>query len=75
MCIRDRFSMFAGGATSIGLFFIPVFNSALLISTVLSGAISAAGIAVTVCVNVAFTALLVFLLALMFNSEKIMFNR
>lgn len=69
------FSMFAGGATSIGLFFIPVFNSALLISTVLSGAISAAGIAVTVCVNVAFTALLVFLLALMFNSEKIMFNR
>lgn len=69
------FSMFAGAVASIGLYFIPVFNSALVISTVLSGAVSGAGIAITVCVNVAFAALLVFVLTKMFNSERIMFNK
>lgn len=69
------FSMFAGAVASIGLYFIPVFNSALVISTVLSGTVSVAGIAVTICVNVAFAALLVLVLTRMFNSEKIMFNR
>ncbi|MDE7379843.1 MAG: ABC transporter permease [Clostridia bacterium] len=69
------FSMFASGVPSIGLYFIPVFNSALAISSVLSGAISGAAIAITVCVNVAFAALLVFLLTLMFKSERIMFNK
>ena len=69
------FSMFAASVASIGLYFIPVFNSALVISTVLSGAVSGAGIAITVCTNVAFAALLVFVLTKMFNSEKIMFNK
>lgn len=69
------FSMFASGISSIGLYFIPVFNSALAISSVLSGAISGAAIAITVCVNVAFAALLVFVLTLMFKSERIMFKR
>lgn len=69
------FSMFASGLSSIGLFFIPLFNSALVISSVLSGAVSGAAVAITVCVNIAFTALLVFLLTLMFKSERIMFNK
>ncbi len=69
------FSMFAGGLTSLGLYFIPVFNSATVISSVMSGAMSAAGVAITVCVNVAVAALLVFVLTLMFKSEKIMFNK
>lgn len=69
------FSMFAASAASIGLYFIPLFNSALVISTVLSGTVSAAGIAITVCVNVAFAALLVFVLTKMFKSERIMFNK
>lgn len=69
------FSMFAGNIASIGLYFIPVFNSALVISNVLSGTVGAAGIAITVCINVAFAALLVFVLTRMFNSEKIMFNK
>lgn len=69
------FSMFAGAVASIGLYFIPVFNSALVISTVLSGAVSPAGIAITVCINVAFAAILVFLLTQMFKSERIMFNK
>ncbi len=69
------FSMFAASVASIGLYFIPVFNSALVISTVLSGSVSAAGIAITVCVNIAFAALLVFVLTQMFKSERIMFNK
>ena len=69
------FSMFAGTVASIGLYFIPVFNSALVISTVLSGAVSGAGIAITICINVAFAVLLVFVLTRMFNSERIMFNK
>ncbi len=69
------FSMFASGVSSVGLFFIPLFNSALVISTVLSGAVSAAAVAITICVNIAFAALLVFGLTLMFKSEKMMFNK
>ena len=69
------FSMFVTGTPSIGLFFIPIFNSALAISSVLSGALSGAAIAITVCMNIAFAALLVFVLTLMFKSEKIMFKR
>lgn len=69
------FSMFASGIASIGLYFIPVFNSALVISTVLSGTVLPFAPLVTACVNVAFAALLVFVLTRMFNSERIMFNR
>ncbi|MDE7301086.1 MAG: ABC transporter permease [Clostridia bacterium] len=68
------FSMFVTGA-SLGFYFIPVFNSALLISSVLSGAISGGAIAATICTNVAFSGLLVFLLTLMFKSERVMFNK
>lgn len=68
-------SMFAGTFASLGLYFIPVFNSALVISAVLSGTVSGAGIAITICMNVAFAVLLVFVLTRMFNSEKIMFNK
>lgn len=69
------FSMFASGLSSIGLFFIPLFNSALVISSVLSGVVSGAAVAVTICTNLVFTAVLVFLLTLMFKSERIMFNK
>ncbi|MDE7086938.1 MAG: ABC transporter permease subunit [Clostridia bacterium] len=69
------FSMFVTGTPSLGLYFIPLFNSALAISTVLSGAVSAAAVAITVCTNVVFAALLVFVLTLMFKSEKFMFKK
>ncbi len=59
----------------IGLFFIPLLNSALCITSVMSGAVTAATFVVTVCVNLAFAAALVFVLTLMFKSERIMFNR
>ena len=69
------FAMFANVGSSIGLFFIPIFNSALLISWIMSGTVTAAAIVITVCMNLAFAALLVFCLTLMFKSEKVMFNR
>lgn len=69
------FCMFAGSAASLGLYFIPIFNSALMISSVLSGTMSGAAIAVTVCVNIVFAGLLVFALTQMFKSERIMFNK
>lgn len=62
-------------STNIGLFFIPLFNSALCISGVMSGTLTAAMFAIAVCMNLAFTVLLVYVLTLMFKSEKIMFNR
>lgn len=68
------FSMFAN-VSSLGLFFIPVFNSALVISTVLKGAVTAASVAITICTNLVFAALLVFGLTTMFKSERVMFNK
>lgn len=62
-------------SASIGLFFIPVFNSALCIANVMSGTATAGMFAATFCMNVAFAALLSFVLTLMFKSEKIMFNK
>ena len=67
-------SMFVPSA-SVGLYFVPVLNSSLCISTVLSGTMSALAFGITVAVNIVAAALLAVLLAVMFNSEKIMFNR
>lgn len=61
-------------ASMIGMYFIPILNSAMCISSVMSGAVSVAGFAITVCMNIVVTVLLAFALAVMFNSEKIMFN-
>lgn len=69
------FSMFVKGVSPIGIAFVPLLNSAVCISSVISGAFNAAAFAITVCVNIAVTALLVFVLTLMFNSERIMFNK
>lgn len=68
------FSMFSSSA-SLGLFFIPVFNSARVIATVLSGSVGAAAVAITICSNIVYAVLLSFVLTRMFNSEKIMFNK
>lgn len=66
-------SMFVPTGT-IGLYFVPILNSAMCISSIMSGAVSVAGFAITVCMNIAVTVLLAIGLAVMFNSEKIMFN-
>ena len=67
-------SMFVPSA-SVGLYFVPVLNSSLCISSVLSGTMSALSFGITVAVNIVAAGLLAVLLAVMFNSEKIMFNR
>ncbi len=69
------FSMFVTGVANIGLFFIPIFNSALIISSIISGTMTGGALAVAICANIAFSAALVFVLARMFKSERIMFNR
>lgn len=60
---------------SVGLFFIPVLNSPLCITALLSGTFTVASFLITMCVNLVCAVLLAILLAVMFNSEKIMFNR
>ena len=67
-------SMFVTAPT-LGLYFIPVLNSALCISAIMSGAFGVVPFLITAGVNIACTALLAVLLGVMFNSEKIMFNR
>ena len=62
-------------APPLGLYFIPVLNSALCISAIMSGAFGVVPFLITAGVNIACTALLAVLLGVMFNSERIMFNR
>lgn len=67
-------SMFVG-TPSVGLYFVPVLNSALCISALMAGAFAVLPFVITMCVNLVCAALLSVLLGVMFNSEKIMFNR
>ena len=59
----------------IGLYFIPVLNSALCISTLMAGTFGIVPFLITMGINIVCAALLAVLLGAMFNSEKIMFNR
>ena len=59
----------------MGLYFIPVLNSALCISTLMAGTFGIVPFLITMGINIVCAALLAVLLGAMFNSEKIMFNR
>lgn len=67
-------SMFVA-SPPIGLYFIPVLNSALCISTLMAGTFGIVPFLITMGINIVCAALLAVLLGAMFNSEKIMFNR
>ncbi len=68
--------MFGGGASQeLVRYCIPLYNSVQCMVGVFSFSVLPAGIAVTVGVNAAVTILGVFVLAKMFNSEKIIFSR
>ncbi len=68
--------MFGGGASQeLVRYCIPLYNSVQCMIGVFSFSVLPAGIAVTVGVNAAVTILGVFVLAKMFNSEKIIFAR
>lgn len=67
-------SMFVA-SPPMGLYFIPVLNSALCISTLMAGTFGIVPFLITMGINIVCAALLAVLLGAMFNSEKIMFNR
>ena len=68
--------MFGGGAAqALWAYCIPLYNSVQCMAGVFSFSVLPTGFAVTVAVNAAVTLLGVFILARMFNSEKIIFAR
>lgn len=69
-------AMFGGGASQeLVHYCIPLYNSVQCMTGIFSFDLLVPGVAVTVAVNGALTALGIFVLAKMFNSEKIIFSR
>ena len=69
-------TMFSSGSTGSYLWYlIPLYNSARAMNGVFSFAASPVAVLITVAINVAAAVGLAFLLAKMFDSEKIMFNK
>jgi len=69
-------SMITGGAPSeIYYYLIPVFNSAQCFTAILNFDISAVNVAVTAVTNIAFTVICAGIIAKIFNSEKIVFDK
>jgi len=69
-------SMLTGGVPEgIYYYLIPVFNSAQCITSILNFNASAANIAATAAANLAFTLICAGILAKIFNSEKIVFDK
>ncbi|MBD5154729.1 MAG: ABC transporter permease, partial [Oscillibacter sp.] len=69
-------AMFGGGAAQeLGIYCIPLYNSVQCMTGIFSFSVLPMGVAATVGVNAAVTLLGVFVLARMFNSEKIIFAR
>lgn len=69
-------AMFGGGASQeLPIYCLPLYNSVQCMSGIFSFSMLPGSVAVTVVVNGAVTLVGVFLLAKMFNSEKIIFSR
>ena len=69
-------TMFSTGATGSYLWYlIPLYNSARAMNGIFSFLASPVAVLITIAVNVVVAALLAVLLAKMFDSEKIMFNK
>ena len=69
-------AMFGGGAAQdLTPYFIPLYNSVQCMTGVFSFSVLPAGVGITAAVNGAVTLLGVFILARMFNSEKIIFAK
>lgn len=69
------FSMFSSGSSAFWQFLIPIYNSAVSITAVMSFAANPLNIALCIVSNFVYVCGLVFLLTVMFKSEKIMFNK
>ncbi len=68
-------TMFTSGSAPLGLFFIPLLNSAISMSEIFSFIASPLHALITMSVNLVAAALLSLLLAKMFDSEKIVFGK
>lgn len=60
---------------NIFVYFIPVYNSVVAMSTILSLDINIIGVVIAVVSNLVYAVILAFILGKMFNSERIMFNK
>lgn len=68
-------SMFGDVHAQLGWYCIPLYNSVQCMSGVLAFSASAAGVGVTVAVNLALAACMTLILRRLFNSESVMFSR
>lgn len=69
-------SMFSqDSAISLGLFLVPIYNSVMAMSKIMSFANNAAMVALTVISNIVISGIGVFVLTKVFNNEKIMFSK
>src|SRR5690554_2145400 len=69
-------SSFIGSSnTSRVAYFIPIYNSVQAISSILSLEVNSINLLITAAVNLGLVGIGVFILTLMFNSEKVMFNK
>ncbi len=67
--------MMGSAATEPVLYAIPIFNSVQSMIGIFSFDLNIVNVLITVCANIAVTAVGIFVLTRMFNSEKIMFNK
>ncbi len=69
-------AMFGGGAqTSSLMYLIPIYNSVQCLSGVFSFSLSSVNLVITVVANIVYTAIAVYILKKMFDSESIMFAK
>lgn len=68
-------SMIFQGTPAAPLYLIPLMGSGLALSGIMSQTVSVLGITLSIVSNLVVAALLTFLLAVMFNSERIMFKK
>ena len=67
--------MFGSGEKSLGVFFIPIYNSVQCIHGIFSFTFQPLQLGVTLAVNVVFAGVLTWILTRMFNNEKVMFSK
>ena len=60
---------------NLAVYFIPVYNSVVAMSTILSLDINIIGVVIAVVSNLVYAVILAFILGKVFNSERIMFNK
>ncbi len=69
-------SMFGNAPTdNLGIYFIPVYNSAIAMSGILALDINIAGVIISIVSNIIYSIIFAVILGKMFNSERIMFNK